>query len=81
LFDDEIDHIEDDIDSDHDDLDDLIAEITKENPNFPAMLEAALQERLAMIARGEDPNDIPWDDEEAEGHEASTAQPATPLQT
>ena len=68
-------------DSDHDDLDDLIAEITKENPNFPALLAEALQERLAIIARGEDPNDIPWDDEEGEAQEASAAHPVTPHQT
>ncbi len=68
-------------DSDHDDLDDLIAEITKENPNFPSLLAEALQERLAIIARGEDPNDIPWDDEEGEAQEASAAHPVTPHQT
>jgi hypothetical protein len=37
-------------------LAELIAERTKKNPNFPAMVEAALQRRRAARARGEDPN-------------------------
>lgn len=52
--------------TDKDDLEDFIAECAKEDPNFPAMVEAALQRRQAMRARGEDPNDIPLAEEEAE---------------
>ncbi len=75
----------DDGDDERDDLDELIAEITKQNPNFPALLAEALRERMAMIARGEDPNDIPWDDEEDEAQETSqetsAAQPTAPRPT
>ncbi len=49
-----------------DDLEEFIAECAKEDPNFPAMVEAALQRRQAARARGEDPNDIPRAEEEAE---------------
>jgi len=49
-----------------DDLEEFIAECAKEDPNFPAMVEAALQRRQAARARGEDPNDIPLTDEDAE---------------
>jgi hypothetical protein len=62
-------------DDERDDLDDFIAEIAKSDPDFPARVEAGVQERLTAIARGEDPNDIQWDDEE-EG--TSAPQPATP---
>ncbi len=55
-----------DDDDERDELDELIAEIAQEPPEFPAMVEAALQERLAARARGEDPNDIPWDGEQEE---------------
>lgn len=51
----------DDCDDERDDLDEVIAEITQQNPHFPTLLEQAKQERLAAIARGEDPNDMPWD--------------------
>jgi len=72
-------HDLDDIDDDErDDLDDLIAEIAKEHPEFPAMVEAGVRERLAAIARGEDPNDIPWDDEE---EETATPRPTAPQRT
>lgn len=37
-------------------LAELIAERTKKNPSFPAMVEAALQRRKAARARGENPN-------------------------
>jgi hypothetical protein len=49
-----------------DDLEEFIAECAKEDPNFPAMVEAALQRRQAARARGEDPNDISLTDEDAE---------------
>jgi hypothetical protein len=41
------------------DLDDLIAEIAQQHPEFPAMVEAALQERRTLRERGIDPNDMP----------------------
>jgi hypothetical protein len=59
MFGDDIDDGEDE----RDDLDKLIAEIAQQHPEFPAMVEEALQERMAARACGEDPNDIPWDDE------------------
>lgn len=69
----------DDAESDCDDLEDLIAEITRQNPNFPRLLEEARRERMAMIARGEDPNDSPQDGEkEDEGQETSKVAPAAP---
>ncbi|HUY78499.1 MAG TPA: hypothetical protein VMV29_17135 [Ktedonobacterales bacterium] len=40
-----------------DDLTDFIAECAQDDPDFPALVEAALQRRLAMRARGEDPNE------------------------
>lgn len=43
----------------------LIAERAKKNPNFSAMVEAALQRRKAARARGEAPNaPIPEDADE-----------------
>ena len=39
------------------DLTDFIAECSQNDPEFPALVEAALQRRLAMRARGEDPNE------------------------
>ena len=47
-------YIEDD---ERDDLEDFIAECAKSDPELPALVEAALQRRLAMRARGEDPNE------------------------
>ena len=38
-------------------LDEIIAERTKQNPDFPRLVEAALQRRKAMRAQGKDPND------------------------
>ena len=58
--------------SDTDDLEEFIAECTKEDPDFPTMVEAALQRRQAARARGEDPNDVPLAEEAEEG------QPTTP---
>jgi hypothetical protein len=45
-------------------LDELIAERTKNNPEFPKLIEAAAQRRQAARARGEDPNDFPQAEEE-----------------
>ncbi|WIG58771.1 MAG: hypothetical protein OJF49_001517 [Ktedonobacterales bacterium] len=59
-------------DDERNDLDDLIAEITAKNPEFPAMVEAALQRRQAARARGEDPNQFAQPDEEEQ------EQPAAP---
>lgn len=59
-------------DDERDELDELIAEIAQEHPEFPAMVEAALQERLAARARGEDPNDIPQTSEDGERETAGT---------
>jgi len=53
-------------DDERDDLDDLIAEIAKEHPEFPAMVEAAVQRRREARARGEDPNDLPPTEEAGE---------------
>lgn len=53
-------------DDGRDDLDDLIAEIASKNPEFPAMVEAAMQRRRAARARGEDPNDLPPSDDATE---------------
>lgn len=49
-----------------DDLEEFIVECSKEDPNFPAMVEAALRRRQMMRARGEDPNDISVAEEEPE---------------
>lgn len=71
----------DDDDDDRDDLDDLIAEIAKRHPEFPAMVEAAVEERRALRAHGIDPNDLPSDAEGEEDEQQTTAsQPATPHQ-
>ena len=53
-------------DDERDELDELITEIAKEHPEFPAMVEAALQERLVARARGEDPNDSSQTPEDSE---------------
>ncbi len=75
-----VDQLDDD-DDEHDDLDELIAEITKQTPDFPALLEKARQERIAARARGEDPNDIPWDDDEEVEQGAASPPPAAPQQS
>jgi hypothetical protein len=62
-------------DDKRDDLEDFIAEIAKTDPDFPARVEAGVQRRIEARARGEDPNDILWDDEE---EETATSQPTTP---
>jgi hypothetical protein len=62
-------------DDDRDDLEDFIAEIAKTDPDFPARVEAGVQQRIAARARGEDLNDIPWDDEE---EDAASPQPTAP---
>lgn len=63
-------------DDERDELDELITEIAKEHPEFPAMVEAALQERLAARARGEDPNDISQISQDSERETIGT-QPGT----
>ena len=60
-----------------DDLDDFIAEIAKDHPEFPAMVEAALQRRREARARGEDPNAEPEEDEANEA-DKTQEQPAAP---
>lgn len=55
-----------------DDLEEFIADCSKEDPNFPAMVEAALQRRQAMRAQGEDPNEAAPTEKEAD------EQPAAP---
>lgn len=77
VHDDLVDEGIDDGDEERDDLDDLIAEITKQNPDFPALLEQAKRERLAMIARGEDPNDVPWDDDEEDEAQEQGQRPGS----
>lgn len=63
-------------DDERDELDELITEIAREHPEFPAMVEAALQERLAARARGEDPNDISQISQDSERETIGT-QPST----
>jgi hypothetical protein len=65
-------------DDERDELDELIAEIAQEHPEFPAMVEAALRERMAARARGEDRNDIPWYDEALEEQNTSMPSSAAP---
>ena len=60
------------MDDDEDFLEELIAESTKRDPDFPKLMEAAAQRRQEARARGEDPNDTPQAAEETE------EQPATP---
>ncbi|HEU5348569.1 MAG TPA: hypothetical protein VFU63_08140 [Ktedonobacterales bacterium] len=55
-------------------LEELIAESTKQYPDFPKLLEAAAQRRRTARARGEDPNAEPEENEADETQE----QPATP---
>ena len=64
-------------DDERDDLDDFIAEIAKDHPEFPAMVEAALQRRREARARGEDPNDLPPAEEAAEETEDDPTIPHT----
>lgn len=62
--------------SEKDDLEAFIEECAKEDPNFPALVDAALQRRQAARARGEDPNDSSLEEGEAEDHPAiSPAKP------
>ena len=58
-------------------LEELIADSTRQNPEFPKLLEAAMQRRREARARGEDPNAEP---EEDEANEADRIQehPAAP---
>jgi len=69
-------------DDEQDDLDDYIAECAKNDPEIPALIEAALQRRREMRARGEDPNDDPDDRmEQAQSDEMKTSQPTSPETT
>ena len=43
-------------DDERDDLEEFIAECAQSDPEFPALVEAALQRRLEAIALGEDPH-------------------------
>lgn len=45
------------MEQDEDFLDEIIAERTKRNPDFPRLVAEEMQRRKAMRARGEDPND------------------------
>ena len=63
-------------DDERDELGELITEIAKEHPEFPAMVEAALQERLVARARGEDPNGISQISQDSE-RETIDTQPST----
>jgi hypothetical protein len=60
-------------DDERDDLDDLIAEIAQEHPEFPAMVEAALRERQAARVRGEDPTNTPQGEEDTQEQPAATS--------
>lgn len=55
-------------------LEELIAESTRRNPEFPKLMEAAAQRRRDARARGEDPNAEPEEDEADKTQE----QPTTP---
>ncbi len=57
-------------------LEELIAESTKLNPDFPKMMEAAAQRRREARARGEDPNAEPEEDVADKAKEQSTASQA-----
>lgn len=61
IVDDDLDNLDD---NDRDDLEEFIAECTRENPGFPAMVDAALQRRRAAQARDEDPNKTADDESE-----------------
>ena len=65
-------------DDEQDDLEGLIAEIAQNDPGFPALVEAAFQRRLAMRARGEDPNDENDDEEPAQEGATDESQAAPP---
>ncbi len=57
-------------------LEELIAESTRQNPDFPKLFGDAMQRRRHARARGEGPNAEPEDDvtEEKLEHESSTGQ-------
>ena len=58
-------------------LEELIAESTKRDPEFPKLVEEALQRRREARARGEDPNDLPPAEEAAEEAEDEPTIPHT----
>ena len=68
-------------DDERDDLDDLIGEIASKHPEFPAMVEAALQRRREARASGEDPNDLPAPASEDVAEEEAHDEPTTPHTT
>jgi hypothetical protein len=53
-------------------LEELIAESTRQDPEFPKLMEAAAQRRREARARGEDPNAEPEEDEADKTAERST---------
>jgi hypothetical protein len=53
-------------------LEELIAESTRQDPEFPKLMEAAAQRRREARARGEDPNAEPEEDEADKTEERST---------
>ena len=57
-------------------LEELIAESTRRNPEFPQLMEAAAQRRREARARGEDPNAEPEEDEADNAEEQSTTSQA-----
>jgi septal ring factor EnvC (AmiA/AmiB activator) len=61
------------MDDEEDFLEELIAESTKLNPDFPKLMEVAAQRRQAARARGEDPNAEPEEDEADTTEEQPTA--------
>lgn len=61
IVDDDLDNLDD---NDRDDLEEFIAECTRENPGFSAMVDAALQRRRAAQAHDEDPNKTADDESE-----------------
>jgi hypothetical protein len=72
-------HQDDDEDK-RDDLDELIAEITKQNPDFPALLEKARKERIAVRARG-GPQRYPLGGRRGSKGGTATSLPAVPQQS
>ena len=58
-------------------LEELIAESTRQNPDFPKLFEDAMQRRRDARARGEDPNAEPEEDEANEADKAQE-QPTAP---
>ncbi len=64
----------DNLDDDHDDLEEFITECTRENPDFPAMVDAALQRRQVARANAKDQNKPAEADDESETPEILTSR-------